>query len=86
MIHKIALFASIILPLWNIPLVLRIINRKSSNDISLYWVVGVWFCLLFMFPSGIQSKDIVWKTFNIVNFIMFTIVLIFVLIFRKKDN
>ena len=85
MAEKIALIASIILPLWNIPLIVRIIKRKSSKDISMYWVVGVWSCFALMAPAGFISKEIVWRTFNIVNFVFFTIVLVVVLVYRKKS-
>jgi len=85
MIHKIALVAAVILPFWNIPLIVRIIKRGSSRDISLYWAVGVWVCFLLMAPSGFISKDLPWRVFNILNFVLFTLVLIFVLIYRKKE-
>ncbi len=84
MTEKIALIASIILPLWNIPLIVRIIKRKSSRDISMYWVVGVWTCFVLMAPDGFVSEDLVWRTFNIVNFIFFTIVFVVVLAYREK--
>ncbi|MBI4115511.1 MAG: hypothetical protein HY447_02940 [Candidatus Omnitrophica bacterium] len=84
MIQKIALIASILLPLWNIPLVVRIIQRKSSKDISLLWTLGVWVCLILMLPSGVVSKDLVWKVFCIVNFSFFSLVVAAVLIYRKK--
>lgn len=83
MIQKIALVAAIILPLWNIPLIIRIAKRKSSRDISIYWVLGVWICLALMAPSGFVSKDIVWRVFNIMNFILFSFVVISVLAYRK---
>jgi len=84
MTEKIALIASIVLPLWNIPLIVRIIKRKSSRDISMYWVVGVWICFVLMAPDGFVSEDLVWRTFNIVNFIFFTIVFVVVLAYREK--
>ncbi|MCP4650452.1 MAG: hypothetical protein GY853_10285 [PVC group bacterium] len=86
MLRTIALIASVILPLWNIPLIVRIIKRKSSEDVSLYWAVGIWVCLLLMFPAGLMSQDIVWKTFNITNFILFSAVMITVVIFRKPKK
>ncbi len=86
MLHKIALIAAVILPLWNIPLIIRIIKRRSSQDISLYWVFGVWTCLILMFPEGITSSDIVWKTFNIVNLILFSAVALTVILFRKQGK
>ena len=84
MIEKIALVSAVILPLWNIPLVLRIIKRKSSHDISLSWVWGVWVCLVLMAPAGFLSKDLVWRVFNMVNLVFFTLVLVTVLVHRKE--
>jgi uncharacterized protein with PQ loop repeat len=60
--EKIAFCAAIILPLFNIPLIMKIIQRKSSADISLCWVLGVWICILLMAPSGFRSEDTVWRT------------------------
>lgn len=85
-ITKIGLVSAIVLPLWNIPLILKMIKRKSSEDISLYWAFGVWVCLLFMLPSGIVSDDIVWKVFNVVNFVLFTVVAGTVFIYRKRAH
>lgn len=81
--EKIALIAAIVLPLWNIPLILKVIKRKSSEDISIYWALGVWVCFLLMAPDAFNSSDIVWRVFNIVNLILFTAVVIVVLIYRK---
>jgi uncharacterized protein with PQ loop repeat len=81
--EKISLLAAIILPLWNIPLIVRIIRRRSSKDISLYWAIGVWVCLLVMFPSGIKSPDIVYKAFTFVNFFFFSCVVFFTVLFHR---
>ncbi len=86
MLTQVALVAAIILPLWNIPLIVRMIKRKSSKDISLYWVLGVWGCLLAMLPAGLKSSDIVWKTFNIVNFVFFTSVMIVAVLFHAPKR
>ncbi len=83
MIQNIALIASIVLPLWNIPLIKKIIDRKSSQDVSIAWAFGVWGCLALMVPSGLLSADIVWKVFTLVNFVLFTSVVVTVLIYRK---
>ncbi len=83
-IETLGLWAAVILPLWNIPLIMRIIKRKSSADLSLWWALGVWVCLLLMAPSGFTSKDIVWKTFNITNIVLFTAVVATALFYRKK--
>lgn len=79
----IALIAAIILPLWNIPLIVRIIKRRSSKDISIPWALGVWICFLLMAPEAFRSPDIVWRAFNVMNLILFTAVVISVLIYRK---
>jgi len=81
--QKIAFIAAIVLPLWNIPLILRVIKRKSSEDISIYWVLGVWTCFLLMAPEAFRSPDPVWRAFNIMNLILFSAVVIVVLIYRK---
>ncbi len=83
-IEMVALVASVVLPLWNIPLIIKIVKRKSSGDISRSWALGVWVCLLLMFPAGIRSADIVWKTFNIVNFTLFSTVVFIVLRYSEK--
>ena len=86
MTEKIAFIAAIVLPFWNIPLILRIIKRKSSKDISMYWALGVWTCFILMAPEAFKSDDLVWKTFNIVNLIFFTGVVITVIAFRIKER
>lgn len=82
--EQIGLVASVAMPLWNIPLMIRIIKRRSSSDISMGWVMGVWVCCLLMAPSGFMSKDIVWRSFNVMNLILFTGVVIVVLKYRNK--
>ena len=85
MAEKIALIAAIILPLWNIPLIVKIAKRKSSHDISMCWAIGVWGCFALMAPDGFASTDLVWKSFNIANLILFSCVVIFVIAYRKKS-
>jgi uncharacterized protein with PQ loop repeat len=85
-IEQIGLVASVVMPLFNIPLIIRIIKRRSSVDISLSWVLGVWVCALLMAPSGFTSQDIVWRSFNIVNLVLFTGVVAAVLYYRKGKN
>jgi len=84
MIEKLALIVSITLPLWNIPLIVRMVKRKSSDDISLAWAIGVWVSFLLMAPQGVVSQDIVWKTFTIINLFAFTIVAGVVVFYRLK--
>ncbi len=83
MYQTIAIIAAVVLPLWNIPLIARIVKRRSSADISIFWAVGVWVCALVIAPSGFTSQDVVWKVYNIVNFILFSAVTLTVLIYRK---
>lgn len=80
----ISLICAVVMPFFNIPLIMRIVKRRSSEDISLIWTLGVWVCILLMAPSGFQSKDIVWKTFNITNLVLFTAVVFFVLKYHKR--
>jgi uncharacterized protein with PQ loop repeat len=82
--HLLGLIGAIGMPFWNIPLMVRIIRRKSSGDISLFWLFGVWGCILIMFPSTLQSPDPVLKAFGITNIVFFTLVVITVLVYRKK--
>ncbi len=83
LLDHIGLVAAIVLPFFNIPLIVRIVRRRSSADISIYWLMGVWICCLLMAPSGFSSKDLVWRCYNIVNLFLFTGVVIAVWRYRK---
>ena len=85
MIEGVGLVAAVVLPLWNIPLILKIIKRKSSKDFSLAWVLGVWVCIILMFPSGLMSQDLTWRTFNIVNLVLFYSVAFTVIKYRHGN-
>ena len=82
MIKTIGLIAASILPLWNIPLIMRIQRRRSSQDISLAWALGVMVCLIVMLPSAFISSEIVYKAFSFVNFVFFSAVVVQILRFR----
>ncbi len=86
LIDKIALVAGIILPFFNIPLIVRIVQRKSSEDISLTWALGVWICIILMAPSAFRSEDIVWRVFSYMNVALFSLVMIFVLRYRMVSK
>jgi hypothetical protein len=60
------------MPLFNIPLIIRIIQRKSTADLSLTWLFGVWGCILIMFPSSQVSADPVLRVFGLSNVILFS--------------
>jgi uncharacterized protein with PQ loop repeat len=83
MFETLAVIASVCLPLTNIPLIVKIIQRKSSKDISMYWAWGVWLCLLVMVPAATQSVDLIWKIFALANFATFSVVLFFTMLYRK---
>ena len=85
-LETISLVSAVVMPMWNIPLIARIIKRRSSADISLAWALGVWVCILLMAPSGFQSKDIVWRAFNISNLILFSAVVFFVVKYHKRTD
>lgn len=65
-------WSGILLPLFNIPLILRIVKRKSADDISLVWVFGVWICILLMTPEILASQDFGFRAFGLTNLIFFT--------------
>ena len=85
-IEQVGLIASVAMPMWNIPLIVKIVKRRSSADISMSWVLGVWVCALLMAPSGFMSKDIVWRSFNIINLILFTGVVFVSVKYRKGPH
>ena len=82
MIETVGLIAAIVLPFWNIPLIVRIGRRKSSKDVSLWWTFGIWTCFLLMLPAALLSSDIVFKVFAIVNIVLVTAVVIQVVRYR----
>ena len=76
LVQTIGLVAAIILPLWNIPLIVHIERRQSSDDVSLWWAFGVLGCLLLMLPSALVSPDRVFKLFSLVNIVFFVAVVV----------
>lgn len=80
--RTVGLIVGIILPLFNIPLIIKIVKRGSSKDISLVWALGVWICIVLMSPSAFTSEDIVFRIFSYINVTMFTLVVITVLKYR----
>lgn len=82
MIQTLGMVSGIMMPFFNLPLMLRIIRRRSSQDISLVWVVGVWFCVMGLLPSSLQSPDPILLAFGVVNALFFTGVFLSVLYFH----
>jgi len=83
-VQVLGMVGAVVMPLWNIPLIARIIQRRSSADISLWWALGVWACIILMAPAGCVSKDIVLKTFSIINLALFSCVVFIVVMYRAR--
>jgi hypothetical protein len=81
--NQLGLVAAFTMPLWNIPLMMRVVRRKTSEDISLAWAFGVWGCILLMLPSVLLSPDVVLRIYGIGNAVFFTMVIIVVVLYRK---
>ena len=84
-IQKVALISGVALPFFNIPLIAKLIKRKSSKDLSLTWAIGVWVCIVLMTPQALRSQDIAFRAYGAVNVIFFSLVLFFVLKYRSKS-
>jgi len=83
MTELLGMIAAVILPFFNIPLILRIRKRKSSNDISLVWLFGVFFCILTLLPSAVVSEDLAFKLFGTINVFFFSWVVFYVMKYRR---
>lgn len=84
MLQKLGLISAIVLPFFDIPLIMRIVRRKSSEDISLIWTFGIWVCTLGMLPSSLMSADLILRSFAIVNTLLFTAVVVAVLMYHPS--
>ncbi len=73
------------LPLFNIPLILRLVKRKSAEDFSISWAVGVWVCILLMTPQALRSQDLAFRAYGIVNIFFFSAVVFLVLKYRSRN-
>lgn len=83
-LYEISAWAGAVLPLFNIPLIMRIIKRKSADDISLVWLFGVWICILLMSPVALTSKDFAFRAFGWTNVIFFTGVVVVTIKYHHK--
>jgi hypothetical protein len=86
MVERLGLMAAVVMPLWNIPLILRIQRRRSSADIGLAWALGVWACILLMLPAALRSPDLVFKVFTLLNAGLFTLVVVQVVRFHPRSH
>ena len=85
-IQKIGAVAAISLPLFNIPLILRLWKRKSSGDMSMSWAVGVWVCIVLMTPLALRSPDLVFRLYGVVNILFFSVVAFLIVKYREKKD
>ncbi len=85
-VESLALIASVVMPLWNIPLIVKILQRKSSEDLSRSWMLGVWICMLLMLPWAAMTKDMVLKVFSFVNFVLFSGVVVVGLKYHNSNK
>ena len=74
---------AIVLPLFNIPLIIRIVRRKSAEDLSILWVMGVWVSTLLMTPQAFRSTDLTFRAFGIFNVVFFSAVVFVVFRYHK---
>ncbi len=81
--EQIGILAGAALPLFNIPLIMKLLTRKSSKDYSMVWVIGCWACAILMFPAAIMGDDIAFKVFCTVNVVLFSIVTFLVIKYRN---
>ena len=81
-VHTIGLIGAVVLPFWNIPLIVKIGRRRSSKDISLSWTVGVFVCLWLMLPAALISPDTVFRLFSLINLACFSAVVLQVFRYR----
>ena len=75
-------FIGSIMPLWNIPLIIKIVRNQSSNEISLLWLFGVWVSILCLLPQSLKSLNLHLKVSGILNVIFFSIVAFTVLYYK----
>ena len=77
-----AVVVGTVIPFFNIPLILKIRQNKSSREFSLVWTVGVCVCALAMLPQAILSPDLSYKLFAVINFFLFSGVVFHVFRYR----
>ena len=85
-IKVVGVVASVILPLFNIPLILKIRKTGSSKDYSLTWTFGIMGCTLLMLPSVLSTHDIVFKAFGIINLVTFSTVMFYILKYHRRKS
>ncbi len=85
-IQKVGMIAGVVMPFFNIPLVLQIWKRRSSDGLSVSWALGVWSCIVLMTPQALRSDDIAFRAFGIVNVTFFSVVVFFIMKYRRSSK
>ena len=85
-IQRIGFVSCIALPLFNIPLIIRLWQRKSSEDFSLTWTLGVWGCIVLMTPHALSSSDVAFRAYGVVNILFFSVVAFLIVKYRRKNK
>ncbi len=85
-IEKVGIVSSVALPLFNIPLILRLIRRKTSEDFSVAWAVGVWVCIILMTPQALRSSDVAFRAYGVVNILFFSAVVFLVVKYKRRTK
>lgn len=81
--QQMAMVGGLVLPLFNVPLILAIRKRRSSEGLSMTWALGVWVCIVMMTPQALRSEDIAFRVYGVVNIIFFTIAVFYILKYRR---
>ena len=85
-IEKIGMISAVSLSLFNIPLILRLIQRKRSEDFSLAWALGVWSCIILMTPQALRSADPTFRIFGVTNVLFFSVVTFLIVKYRRRSK
>lgn len=83
-VEKVGIVSSVALPLFNIPLIVRLLKRKRSEDFSLIWALGVWVCIILMTPQALRSSDAAFRAYGVVNILFFSVVTFLIVKYRSK--
>ena len=78
--------AAFLLPFFDIPMIVRLLRRKRSEDVSLTWAGGVWACTILMTPKALMSQDLALKLFGISNSVLFSALAVLVFYYRIKPG
>ena len=85
-VQKIGTISAVALPLFNIPLILKLLKCKRSDNYSITWAVGVWACIVLMTPQALHSTDMTFRVFGIMNILFFSVVAFLIVKYRRNHK